>query len=248
MLGTLPTRALIVADAFYQGYDLYAAILAAKGSFLVRLSSRSRLYTADHVPLDRFRQTLVYYWPEKAQSQEQPPLQLRVVRVRGKKADVWLLTNVLDPRELNHRQIAQLYRWRWRNEGLFRYYKRMLGKVKLQSRTVKLVHREAEGSLIALQLLLALATRTQSHQGQRVVRSNLEERRVASCCVFAAASRPNCEPWGRVNSRPTRLCWSASARNTGNAPVPKFVKYGRDAKTISLQNLRSSARWKRTLR
>ena len=153
----------------------------------MRLSSRSRLYTADHMPLDRLRQTLVYYWPEKARSQGRPPLQLRVVRVRGKKADVWLLTNVLDPRELNHRQIAQLYRWRWRSEGFFRYYKRMLGKVKLQSRTVKLAHREAEGSPIALQLLLALATRTQTHQGQVVVLSNREERLVASCCVFAAA-------------------------------------------------------------
>ena len=145
LLGTLPQRALIVADAFYQGYDLYAALLAAGASFLVRLSSRSRLYTAPNVPLDRLRQTLVYYWPEKAQSQGRPPLHLRVVRVRGNKANVWLLTNVLDPRELNHRQIAQLVRWRWRSEGLFRYYKRMLGKVKLQSRTVKLVHREAEG-------------------------------------------------------------------------------------------------------
>jgi len=104
---------------------------------------------------------LVYYWPEKtAQAQGKPPLRLRLLRVRGPKADVWLLTNVLDPRELNHQQIAQLYRWRWRNEGLFRYYKRMLAKVKLQSRTVALVHREAEGSLIALQLLLALATST----------------------------------------------------------------------------------------
>jgi hypothetical protein len=177
LLRTLPQRALIVADAFYQGYALYRAILTSGASFLVRLSSRSRLYTADHVPLDRFRQTLVYYWPENAQSQDQPPLCLRVVRVRGKKADVWLLTNVLDPRELNHRQIAQLYRWRWRSEGLFRYYKRMLGKVKLQSRTVKLVHREAEGSLIALQLLLALATRTRTHQGQVVVLSNMESPR-----------------------------------------------------------------------
>ena len=111
----------------------------------MRLSSRSRLYTADHAPLDRLRQTLVYYWPAKAQSQGRLQLHLRVVRVRGNKANVWLLTNVLDPRELNHRQIAQLVRWRWRSEGLFRYYKRMLGKVKLQSRTVKLVHREAEG-------------------------------------------------------------------------------------------------------
>jgi Transposase DDE domain len=178
LLPTLPRRALIVADAFYQGYDLYAAILEAKASFLVRLSSRSRLYTAAGVRLERFRQTLVYYWPEKtAQDQGKPPLHLRLLRVRGAKADVWLLTNVLDPRELNHRQIAQLYRWRWRNEGLFRQYKRLLGKVKLHSRTVKLVHREAEGSLIALQLLLALATQTQTQGGTVTIQDNLQSPR-----------------------------------------------------------------------
>jgi Transposase DDE domain len=178
LLGTLPQRALIVADAFYQGYELYEAILASGASFLVRLSSRSRLYKDGSVRLERFRQGLVYYWPEKtAQDQGKPPLHLRLLRVHGPKADVWLLTNVLDPRELNHRQIAQLYRWRWRNEGLFRYYKRMLAKVKLQSRTVKLVHREAEGSLIALQLLLALATQTKSHHGQVVVLDSLESPR-----------------------------------------------------------------------
>ena len=170
LLRTLPKRALIVADAFYQGYELYTAILAAQASFLVRASSRSHLYKDSAVRLERFRQGLVYYWPEKtAQDQGKPPLQLRLLRVRGPKADVWLLTNVLDPRELNHRQIAQLYRWRWRNEGLFRHYKRMLAKVKLQSRTVALVHREAEGSLIALQLLLALATQTRDGNAMDVV-------------------------------------------------------------------------------
>jgi hypothetical protein len=178
LLSTLPKRALIVADAFYQGYELYEAILAAKASFLVRLSSRSRLSKEGGVRLERFRQGLVYYWPEKtAQDQGKPPLHLRLLRVRGPKADVWLLTNVLDPRELNHRQIAQLYSWRWRNEGLFRQYKCMLAKMKLQSRTVKLVHREAEGALIALQLLLALATQTQSQRGQVVVLGSLESPR-----------------------------------------------------------------------
>jgi hypothetical protein len=177
LLGTLPKRALIVADAFYQGYELYTAMLAAGASFLVRLSSKSRLYTAQGVRLDRFRQTLVYYWPEKAQDQGKPALHLRLLRVRGPKADVWLLTNVLDPHELNHRQIAQLYRWRWRNEGLFRYYKRLLGKVKLQSRTVALVHREAEGSLIALQLLLALAMPTREGDGTVVVLDSAESPR-----------------------------------------------------------------------
>jgi hypothetical protein len=177
LLRTLPKRSLIVADAFYQGYALYAAILAAKASFVVRLSSRSRLYVAQALRLERFQQGLVYYWPEKAQSQGLPPLRLRLVRVRGSAAEVWLLTNVLNPRELKRRQIAQLYRWRWRNEGLFRYYKRTLAKVKLQSRTVALVHREAEGSLIALQLLLAMATQTHSRHGTLPVLEHLDSPR-----------------------------------------------------------------------
>src|SRR5262249_42326659 len=51
------------------------------------------------------------------------------------------------------------YRWRWENEGLFRTYKQTLRKAKLASRTVALVHREAEGTLLALQLLLAQGVR-----------------------------------------------------------------------------------------
>jgi hypothetical protein len=66
-----------------------------------------------------------------------------------------LLTNVLDSEQLSHATAAQIYRWRWKNEGLFRDYKRMLKKMKLQSRTVKQMHREAEGSLLAMQVLLA---------------------------------------------------------------------------------------------
>src|SRR4029077_12730880 len=80
---------------------------------------------------------------------------VRLLRLRRKKADVWLLTNVLDAEKLPRPTAFKFYRWRWRNEGLFRTYKRTLGKVKLMSRTVVQVHREAEGSLLATQLLLA---------------------------------------------------------------------------------------------
>jgi hypothetical protein len=45
--------------------------------------------------------------------------------------------------------------YEWYIEGCFRTYKHTLKKVKLVSRTVRLVHREAEGSWLALQLLLA---------------------------------------------------------------------------------------------
>ena len=69
--------------------------------------------------------------------------------------DVWLLTNVLEASQLSLATAAKFYKMRWENEGFFRTYKRTLAKVKLQSRTVRLVHREAYGSLLAVQLLLA---------------------------------------------------------------------------------------------
>jgi hypothetical protein len=80
------------------------------------------------------------------------------VKAKGKtKNDVWLLTNILDSQKLSAKTAAKFYRWRWRNEGLFRTYKRTLKKLKLSSRTVKLIHRELEASLLATQILLAHA-------------------------------------------------------------------------------------------
>lgn len=155
LLRTLPRRALLVADACYLGYDLFTEIVQANAAFLVRVSSRAYLYTEKHQPLSRYRQGLVYYWPGHAQKRGRPPLRLRLIRVVGKKGcDVWLLTSVLEATQLSHRQAAEIYRWRWRIEGVYRTYKRTLPKIKLWSRTEALVYREAEMSLLALQLLL----------------------------------------------------------------------------------------------
>ncbi|MCI0356439.1 MAG: IS4 family transposase [Acidobacteria bacterium] len=157
MLAMLPAAALVVADAGYFGFELCQRLLAARVCFLVRMSSNVTLYTAEQVRLERYREGLVYYWPGKEQKKGSAPLRLRLLRIRAKKKknDVWLLTNVLEPQRLSAATAATFYRWRWENEGQFRAYKRTLGKVKLASRTVRLVHREAEGSLLALQLLLA---------------------------------------------------------------------------------------------
>src|SRR5205823_2756235 len=94
------------------------------------------------------------------QKQGRPPIACRLIRVPATgrvKHDVWLLTDILDPARLSAKTAAKFYRWRWRNEGVFRIYKRTINKLKLSSRTVRLVHREAEASLLALQLLLAHA-------------------------------------------------------------------------------------------
>ena len=125
--------------------------------------------------LENWSEGPVFYWPEYAQKKGQPPLPCRLIRVpaRGQaKHDVWLLTDVLDPARLSAATAAKFYRWRWRNEGVFRIYKRTINKMKLSSRTVRLVHREAEVSLLALQLLLAhadLALRPAKTSGEPVI-------------------------------------------------------------------------------
>jgi hypothetical protein len=156
MLGLLPKAALLVADAGYFGFDLAWQLVQANVSFLIRMSSNVKLYTQENVVLDRFREGLVYYFPAQ-KSEHELPLRLRLIRVRAKKKknDVWLLTNVLESKRLPVAVAATFYRWRWENEGQFRAYKRTLAKVKMMSRTVRLVHREAEGALLSLQLMLA---------------------------------------------------------------------------------------------
>jgi hypothetical protein len=163
LLATLSPQALIVADAAYMGYELARAIVLSRRSFLLRMSSKHYLYTAEAAELASWNEGLVSYWPVSVQEKGLPPLACRLIRVpaRGQaKHDVWLLTDILDPARLTAQTAAQFYRWRWRNEGVFRIYKRTINKLKLSSRTVRLVHREAEASLLALQLLLAHADLT----------------------------------------------------------------------------------------
>jgi hypothetical protein len=160
MLGTTSSRALIVCDAAYMGYDLVRAIVGSGRSFLFRMSSRVDLYTEGEAELEGWVEGPVLYWPKYAQEGGMAPVWCRLIRVPAKgsvKHDVWLLTDVLEPARLSAKGAAKFYRWRWRNEGVFRVYKRTINKLKLTSRTVRLAHREAELSLLATQLLLAHA-------------------------------------------------------------------------------------------
>jgi DDE family transposase len=175
MLATLSPQALIVADAAYMSYELARAIVLGRRSFLLRMSSKIHLFTAERAELTTWSDGPVYYWPAYVQKQGLPPIPCRLIRLpaRGQaKHDVWLLTNILDPARLSAKTAAKFYRWRWRNEGIFRIYKRTINKLALSSRTVRLVHREAEASLLAVQLLLAhadLALRPQRSAGEPAI-------------------------------------------------------------------------------
>ena len=175
LLATLSPAALVVADAAYMGYELARSIVLSQRSFLLRMSSKVYLYTMEQAALESWNEGLVYYWPVKVRERGEPPLLCRLIRVPAKgnaKHDVWLLTDILDPTRLSQATAAKFYRWRWRNEGVFRIYKRTVNKLKLSSRTVRLVHREAEASWLALQILLAhadLALRPKQTEGEVVI-------------------------------------------------------------------------------
>jgi hypothetical protein len=185
LLGTLGPQALIICDAAYMGYDLVQAILGSGRSFLFRMSSKVRLYTEERATLKDWSEGPVWYWPAYLQEKGLAPIACRLIRIpaRGQaKRDVWLLTDILDPTRLSVATASRFYRWRWRNEGLFRTYKRTFKKVQLSSRTVRLVHREAELSLLATQILLAhaeLALRPES-TAPRPESTAAEERPVIS--------------------------------------------------------------------
>ncbi len=162
LLSCLPLNSLIVADAGFVSYALYLRIILCRHHMVVRMKSSVQLFTQSHVPMTRYQQGRVLWWPEDRRYRDHPAIHARLVRIAGKygSGDVWLLTTVLDRHLLSRKQIGKLYRLRWENECFFRSYKRTLGKVKLWGRTIKTVHREVEASLLAVQLLLAQVLRS----------------------------------------------------------------------------------------
>jgi DDE family transposase len=161
LLEDLPRAALasilLVCDAGYVSYELLRTLLGQECSFLIRLSSQAQLYSEEGVEVSRFVEGQFWYWTDRAEKADKPPLRVRVIRVASpkRKNDVWLVTNVLDASRFTAELAARLYRMRWESECFFKTYKRVVKDIRLVSRTTATVVREAEGSLLACQLLLA---------------------------------------------------------------------------------------------
>lgn len=257
LLGTLSPRALIICDAAYMGYDLVQAILRSRRSFLFRMSSRVRLYTRERKELTTWSEGPVWYWPKKVQDKNGPAIPCRLIRVparKGAKRDVWLLTDILDPERLTVAAASRFYRWRWRNEGAFRTYKRTIGKLKLSSRATRLVHREAELSLLATQILLAhadlaLRPKTEETAGEPVIspRKVLIEIRKELCGWAARGCRrygerlKRCRADERRQSSPkTTRAWPRRKPHKPPKP-PKLLTLSREQNLILDNDLRAAS-------
>jgi hypothetical protein len=150
MVPGLPPAALVVADAGFVGYGLCLRLLRHGKHFLLRLGGNITLLTGLGYYHEE-RDGLVYLWPHKHRRFR--PLVLRLIVLRHGTQDVFLLTDVLDPRQLTDEEAGTLFGMRWGEEVFFRSYKQTLQRRKLLGRTAASCLAEAQWTLLGLWLL-----------------------------------------------------------------------------------------------
>lgn len=148
MLDGLPAGALVTADAGYVGYDGLQAIVQGGRHVLLRVGANVRLLKK----LGYARESVgtVYLWPDRESKRGNRPLVLRLVVASDGKQPVYLVTNILSPRELSDRQVIELYARRWGIELFYRHLKQTFRRRKLLSREAQNAKLEITWSLFGL--------------------------------------------------------------------------------------------------
>jgi len=150
MLDDLPPDSLVVADAGFVGYELCQRVLKTGQSFLLRVGGNIQLLT-DLGWEHEERDGLVYLWP--LAHRDVPPLVLRLMVLRREKQEIYLLTNVFDPKQLSDEEAGVLYEMRWGIEVFYRSYKQTLCRRRLLSRTPATCLAECSWTMLGLWLL-----------------------------------------------------------------------------------------------
>jgi hypothetical protein len=92
---------------------------------------------------------------------KQPPLRLRLVKVRIGQAVVYLLTSILDYNKLTVKQMVTFYKMRWGIEVEFRGLKQTLDRAKLRCRNDRRLLAELDWSILAMAVAELFALKEQ---------------------------------------------------------------------------------------
>jgi Transposase DDE domain len=157
---TYPKYTLFCCDAGFVGYDFWQEIATNGHHFLVRVGGNVRLLKK--LGYVREGKDIVYCWPDEAMKKKQPPLVLRLLQFSDRRGIVYLVTNVLNDKDLTHAQANKIYRGRWGIEIQFRSFKQTFGRCKLRSRTPDNAAVELHWSLLGLWMLQLLAFKEQT--------------------------------------------------------------------------------------
>lgn len=152
MIADLPANALVTADCGFFGYEFWSELLANGRQFVIRVGGNVRLLKKLGVVSESHG--TIYLWPDKLAKRNQPPLVLRLVVVHDGRQAWYLVTSVRDPKHLSDRQVAEIYKRRWRIELFFRHFKQTYGRAKLRSHKAEHCECEAQWSLLGLWAML----------------------------------------------------------------------------------------------
>ena len=169
-----PEYTLFCGDAGFVGYDFWRAIHDRDYHFLMRVGGNVRLLKK--LGYFRERDGIVYSWPDAAMKKKQPPLVLRLLHFKDSRGgNLYLVTNVLDEKQLSNRQASTIFRQRWGIEVQFRSFKQTFGRTKLRSRSPDCATIELHWSLIGLTMIQLLA-----HKEQAKAREPAEKTSIAA--------------------------------------------------------------------
>lgn len=158
VLGLLPARTLLVADAGFTGFELLTEMHRRGVHFLVRVGRGARLLRELGFAR-REGPSTVYLWPDNKKSRS--PLTLRLIRV----GSVYLITDITDPRTLSRAAASEFYRRRWGLEVAFRSLKQTLARRKMRSASPVNARMELQWAAIGLWMLALLGVRAISAAG-----------------------------------------------------------------------------------
>ena len=165
MLDDLPKKTLLLADAYYTGYDLLRSLHGRGHRFIIRVGSNVSLLRKLSYAV-RERSGIVYLWPKGKQTTS-PPLVLRLVKIRRRRHPVYLVTNVLDESTLSDNDIGGLYRQRWGIEVLYRSLKQTMGRAKLRSDGPDGARLELDWAMVGLWMLGLMTQRAMGLRRRR---------------------------------------------------------------------------------
>ncbi len=214
LLRYLPPDALLVADAGFVGYDLWRYLIQQQVSFLIRVGANVRLLT-DLGWEVRAYQGLVYLWPADARRRGDPPLVLRLIRVRdGRNREMCLVTNVLETEALSETQAVRVYRLRWGIELWFRQMKQTAGRRRLASAAAREVTVELAWLVVALAV--------QGMAGvQEAVRRGQDPLRLSPAALLGVWQELARQPQRRGGRRTLRRCLGPCLKDGYTRRAPK---------------------------
>lgn len=194
-----PESTLFCGDAGFVGYPLWRTILASRVDFLVRVGANVKLLS-EKADIKKLGGGIVLCWPKGKMNSGEPPLRLRLVKVKVGKTKMWMLTSVLNRQKLSKKKIVRFYQMRWGIEVEFRGLKQTVDKHKLRCRNSDRLLVELDWSIRAMAVAELIALREQipaeddvSDNYDPIDRSLAETMRALRNCMRNINKRPRSE-------------------------------------------------------